>query len=127
MLPLLGSVDSENYLGHGLHSLYRIPEIAQWNPNDSVCASIAYDASLIMKGLYQNYSSFASAIGNDNELNKEYAKLGTLKDSIYNIKDNNSRMIAFHNYELKERAFRIKVGKEQFNNFFWIGKIYRVA
>lgn len=118
MLPLLGSVESGNYLGHGLHPLYRIPEVAQWNPNDSVCASIAYDASLIMKGLYQNYSSFASAIGNDNQLNKEYAKLGTLKDSIYNIKDNNSRMIAFHNYELKERAFRIKVGKEQFNNFF---------
>ena len=118
MLPILGSVESGVYLANGGHPIYRIPEWAQWNPTDSVCASIAYDASLLIKGLYLNYSSFASAIGNDKELNNEFSKLNTLKDSIYNIADDNIRMKALYDYEMRERTLRKKVEKESSNYFF---------
>lgn len=118
MLPLLGSVESGVYLRYGAHPLYRIPELAQWNPTDSVCASVAYDASLIMKGLYLNYSSFASVIGNNKELNKEYSILNTLKDSIYSIKDDITRFAALHDYEMRERQLRNKIIKDQLDPFF---------
>ena len=118
MLPLLGTVESEAYLGHGLHPLYRVPELAQLNPNDSVCASIAYNASLLMKGLYQNYSSFVSVIDNDEALKKEYSRLNTQKDSIYQITNDNSRVLALFNYEIQERELRKRIGEEQSNKYF---------
>lgn len=118
MLPILGSVESGVYLANGGHPLYRIPEWAQWNPTDSVCASIAYDASLLMKGLYLNYSSFAYAIGNDKELNNEFSKLNILKDSIYKIADDNSRMKALYEYEMRERTLRKKVDNGSSNYLF---------
>ena len=118
MLPLLGSIEAGTYLGYGAHPLYRIPELAQWNPNDSVCTSIAYNAALIMKGVYLNFSSMASIIGDNKELNSEYTKLNAFKDSIYDIKDDINRYIALRDYEIRERELRHKVTNEQFDTFF---------
>ena len=112
MLPLLGSVEAESYLQEGAHPLYTITEWATWNPTDSVSTATAYNASLLLKGLYMHYSSLVSIIGSDELMKKELRDLHAKRDTLYLVSNESERMFVLHDYEMQERALRVKALEE---------------
>lgn len=118
MLPLLGSVESDMYLGNGAVNLYHIPEWASWNPTDSVSVSIAYDAALLMKGLTLRYNTISPYLESHPNLAGAKLELDRMRDSIYSITDENARLLALHRYELKEREILKDVNAE-LTNVHW--------
>ena len=118
MLPILGSIESDVYLGDGNKPLYHIPEWASWNPADSVSVSLAYDAALLMKGLTLRYNVLTPYYESHPELIGEKRILDRMRDSIYAITDDNSRVLALHRYELKEREI-LKEVNDEFANLHW--------
>lgn len=118
MLPVLGSVESDTYLGNGEFNLYHIPEWASWNPTDSVSVSIAYDAALLMKGLTLRYNVLSPYFDNHPEMVSAKVELDKMRDSIYAISDDNARVLALYRYELKEREI-LKEVNEEFTNVHW--------
>ena len=115
MLPILGSVESDAYLGNGEATIYHIPEWASWNPTDSVSVCVAYDAALLMKGLTLRYNILSPYFDSHPEIEKAKYELDRMRDSIYAISDENARLIALHRYELKEREILLEVNKEVTN------------
>lgn len=118
MLPILGLVESDIYLGNGDGGLYQIPELASWNPTDSVSVSIAYDAALLMKGLTLRYNVLSPYFDNHPEMVSAKVELDKMRDSIYAISDDNARVLALYRYELKEREI-LKEVNEEFTNVHW--------
>lgn len=118
MLPTLGSVESDVYLGDGDKPLYHIPEWALWNPTDSVCVDIAYDAALLMKGLTLRYNVLTPYFEIHPEMVDAKLELDRMRDSFYAISDENSRMLAMHRYELKEREI-LKEVNDELANIHW--------
>lgn len=118
MLPLLGSVESDTYLGNGESALYHIPEWASWNPTDSVCLSIAYDATLLMKGLTLRFNVLTPYFESHPEIVNAKLELDIMRDSIYTISDDNARLLAMHQYELKEREI-LKEVNDELTNVHW--------
>ncbi len=118
MLPILGSVESDVYLADGNKSLYHSPEWASWNPTDSVSVSIAYDAALLMKGLTLRYNVLTPYYESHPELIIAKRELDRMRDSIYAIPDDNSRVLALHQYELKEREI-LKEVNDELDNIHW--------
>lgn len=112
MLPILGSIESDKYLGNGDAVLYHIPEWASWNPTDSVSVCIAYDAALLMKGLTLRYNVLSPYFENHPEIVRSKLELDRMRDSIYAISDENARLLALHRYELKERDILKDVNSE---------------
>ena len=112
MLPTLGSVESDVYLGDGSKPLYHIPEWASWNPTDSISASISYDAALFMKGLTLRYNVLTPYYEIHPEMVNAKRELDKIRDSIYSIRDDNARVLALHRYELKEREVLKEVNNE---------------
>ncbi len=115
MLPILGSIESDTYLGEGEHTLYHIQEWASWNPTDRVCTSIAYDAAILMKGLTLRYNILSPYFEKHPELRKTKIELDEMRDSIYIITDENVRLIALHQYEIREREILKEVNDELIN------------
>ncbi|MBR4198652.1 MAG: CHAT domain-containing protein [Bacteroidales bacterium] len=115
MLPIIGSLWSDTYLYSGESDLYHIPEWASWNPTDSVSVRIAYDATLLMKGLTLRYNILAPYYDKNPELKNAKQELDKMRDSIYLIEDENTRFLALHNYELKEREISKAVNNELVN------------
>lgn len=103
MLPILGSVESDAYLGEGRTALYHIPEWVSWNKTDSICLGIAYDAALLMKGLTLRYNTLAPFVRNSSYKIQKINRLYEMRDSIFNITDENMRALALHKYEMEER------------------------
>ena len=103
MLPLLGSLESDYYLMEGAHPLYKISEWASWNPTDSICIGIAYDAALLMKGLTLRYNVLSPYYDSHPEIVSLKLELDKMRDSIYTISNDDARLLALHRYELKER------------------------
>jgi len=118
MLPTLGSVESDVYLGDGNKPLYHIPEWASWNPMDSVSVSIAYDAALLLKGLTLRYNVLTPYYESHPDLIIAKRDLDKMRDSIYAIPDDNSRVLALHRYELKEREI-LKEVNDELANIHW--------
>lgn len=118
MLPTLGSVESDVYLGDGNKPLYHIPEWASWNPMDSVSVSIAYDAALFLKGLTLRYNVLTPYYESHPDLIIAKRELDRMRDSIYAIPDDNSRVLALHRYELKEREI-LKEVNDELANIHW--------
>ena len=118
MLPTLGSVESDVYLGDGDKPLYHLPEWASLNPTDSVCVSIAYDAALLMKGLTLRYNVLTPYFEKHPEMVNAKLELDRMRDSIYSIPDDNARLLALHRYELKEREV-LKVVNGELTNVHW--------
>ena len=118
MLPVLGSVESDTYLANGNKPLYHIPEWASWNPTDSVSVSIAYDAALLIKGLTLRYNTISPYLENHPNLASTKLELDRMRDSIYSITDENTRLLALHRYELKEREILKDVNAE-LTNVHW--------
>jgi hypothetical protein len=118
MLPTLGSIESDLYLGNGEGTLYNIPEWASWNPTDSVSVSIAYDAALLMKGLTLRYNVLSPYFENHPEMVSAKLELDKMRDSIYAISDDNARVLALYRYELKEREILSEINHE-FGNIHW--------
>ncbi len=115
MLPTLGSVESDVYLGNGNKPIYHIPEWASWNPTNSVSIGIAYDAALLMKGLTLRYNVLTPYFENHPEIVGAKLELDRMRDSIYTISDDNARLLALHQYELKEREILKSVNKKSTN------------
>lgn len=118
MLPTLGSIESDAYLGNGEKPLYHIPEWASWNPNDSVSVCVAYDAALLMKGLTLRYNVLTPYYESHPEIVSAKNELDKMRDSIYAIPDDNARVLALHRYELKEREILKEVNGE-LTNVHW--------
>lgn len=118
MLPVLGSVESDIYLANGNKPLYHIPEWASWNPTDSVSVSIAYDAALLMKGLTLRYNTISPYLESHPNLAGAKLELDRMRDSIYSITDENARLLALHQYELKEREILKEVNTD-LTNVHW--------
>lgn len=118
MLPILGSLESDIYLGNGEANLYHIPEWASWNPTDSVSVSIAYDAALLMKGLTLRYNVLSPYFENHPEMVNAKLELDKMRDSIYAISDYNARVLALYRYELKEREILSEINHE-LGNIHW--------
>jgi len=112
MLPVLGSIESDNYLIQGYHPLYSIPEWASWNPTDSVSLGIAYDAALLMKGLTLRYNVLSPYYDRHPEIVSLKLELDKMRDSIYTISNDDARLLALHRYELKEREILKGVNSE---------------
>lgn len=115
MLPTLGSVESDVYLGDGSKPLYHIPEWASWNPTDNVSVGIAYDAALLMKGLTLRYNVLAPYYESHPKMVNAKRELDRMRDSIYAIPDDNGRVLALYRYELKEREILKEVNNELVN------------
>lgn len=109
MLPILGSTESDVFLGNGETDIYHMPEWASWNPIDSVSVSIAYNAALLMKGLTLRYNVLTPYYDSSPSIKVGKLKLDRMKDSIYTITDDNARLQALHRYELKERVLLKKI------------------
>ena len=118
MLPIYGTVESDVYLLYGNHQIYRFSEYASWNPSESVCVSTAYDAALLMKGLTLRYNVLTPYYESHPELIGAKRELDRMRDSIYAIPDDNSRVLALHRYELKEREI-LKEVNDEFANLHW--------
>lgn len=118
LLPILGSVESDIYLAQGNANLYHIPEWASWNPTDSVSVSIAYDAALLMKGLTLRYNTISPYLESHPNLAGAKLELDRIRDSIYSITDENARLLALHQYELKEREILKEVNTD-LTNVHW--------
>lgn len=118
MLPVLGSLKFDSYLQNGETDLYHFPEWALWNPTDSVCVSTAYDATLLMKGLTLRYSIITPYFENHPQLINTKLELDRIRDSIYSISDNITRVISLHEYELKEREI-LEVVYQEMSNTHW--------
>lgn len=112
MLPVLGSVESDVFLGYGDTGLYRIPELASWNPEDSVSVCIAYDAALLMKGLTLRYNVLSPYYESHPEIVSSKIELDKMRDSIYTISNDDARLLALYQYELKEREILKEVNRE---------------
>ena len=112
ILPVLGSVESDTFLGDGESALYHIPEWASWNPTDSVSVSIAYNAVLMMKGLTLRYNTLTPYFENNPEMINAKRQLDRMRDSIYIISEENSRLLALHIYQLKEREILKDINDE---------------
>lgn len=115
MMPLLGSIESDKYLMEGNHSIYRIAEWASWNPTDSVSVCIAYDAALLIKGLTLRYNVLYPYFERHPEFLSKKIVLDKMRDSIYSIIGENERLMAMHQYELKEREILLDINKEKTN------------
>lgn len=109
MLPMLGSVESESYLQQGFHPLYQIIEWSTYNPQDSVCASLAYNSILLSKNLYMSSSTLMPYLPDNDSLRGDYTSLLASKDSIFCDFSNQSRASALLNYELRERELRSSI------------------
>ena len=118
MLPLLGSVESDTYLMQGQHPIYNLPELASWNPTDSISVVIAYNSSLLIKGLTLRYNVLSPFYDCHPELVRAKRELDRTRDSIYTIPDNNDRLLALHRYELREREL-LKSVNEHYTNICW--------
>ena len=112
MIPILGSVESDTYLGNGESSIYHIPEWASWNPTDSICIGIAYDAALLMKGLTLRYNVLSPYYESHPEIVSSKIELDKMRDSIYTISNDDARLLALYQYELKEREILKEVNRE---------------
>lgn len=112
MLPILGSLESDVYLQYGESDIYIFPEWASWNPTDSVSVSIAYDATLLMKGLTLRYNTLSPYLEKHPELASSKRELDIMRDSIYAITDENTRLLALYQYEIKEREILKEVNAE---------------
>ena len=115
MLPVLGSVESDSYLKDGESNLYHIPVWTSWNPQDDVSVRVAYDATLLMKGLTLRYNVLSPYFENHPEMERIKHELDRMRDSIYSIFDENERLLALHRYQLKERELLSVVNNELIN------------
>ena len=118
MLPILGSVESDTYLRHGESPLYHISEWASWNPTNSSSVSIAYDAALLMKGVTLRYNVLTPYYEKYPELVNSKLQLDRMRDSIYSIKDENTRFLALYKYQQKERDI-LKIVNNELTNIHW--------
>lgn len=118
MLPVLGSVESDSYLGNGESNLYNIPVWTSLNPHDDVSVRVAYDATLLMKGLTLRYNVLSPYFENHPEMVRTKHELDRMRDSIYSIFDENERLLALHRYQLKERDL-LKVVNNELINVHW--------
>lgn len=108
MLPILGTVETEPYLQYGGHPIYSVLEWALCNPNDSTSASIAYNTSLLLKGLYLNSSSLMPYL-TESDLLKDYYALNALQDSVYRVQNANDRVSFLIDLEKRERQLRLRI------------------
>ena len=118
MLPVLGSVESDVYLGYGDTGFYRIPELASWNPSDSISACIAYDAALLMKGLTLRYNVISPYCDSHPEIKNLKHELDRMRDNIYTISDSIALLQGLHKYEMKEREL-LKMVNNHFTGIHW--------
>lgn len=109
MLPLLGSVESQTYLRSGEHPIYRLYELASWNPNDSICVATSYDTALLLKGLYLGISSLAPYIKGTETIQNRYGLLINSRDSIFINNDFKQRLQLAYQYEIEERSIRMEL------------------
>lgn len=114
MLPVLGTLESESFLGHGEIDTYHLFEWASWNQSDSVSICVAYDAALLVKHLILRYTSFDFDYNDSILLESQIQKLNQLRDSLYTINDNDKLMIALNRYAQLERKVLMK--KSGFKN-----------
>lgn len=103
MLPVLGTIESDTYLGNGEGDLYLIPELSSWNSNDIVSVCVAYDAALLMKGLTLQYNTLAPHISDNPSLIIAKQQLDKMRDSIYTIQNDDQRFLSLYRYEQAER------------------------
>lgn len=118
MLPVLGSVESDSYLGNGESNLYHIPVWASWNPQDDVSVRTAYDAALLMKGLTLRYNVLSPYFEIHPEIEEVKHELDRMRDSIYSIFDEDERLLELHRYQMKERELLKEVNNE-LTNVHW--------
>ena len=114
MLPVLGTLESESFLGHGEIDPYHIFEWASWNQSDSVSICVAYDAALLVKHLTLRSSLFDFDYNDSILLESQIQELNQLRDSLYIINDNDKLMIALNRYAQLER--KVLLNKRGFDN-----------
>lgn len=103
MLPILGSLESESYLGNGEIEPYHLFEWASWNQSDTISTNVAFDAVLLVKNLLlRNDLINPNSSNNDQQRNKRQT-LNNLRNNLYIIKNNDSLMIALNQYAQLER------------------------
>lgn len=112
MMPILGTFESNTYLGNGEMNLYHIPEWASWNPTDTVSLCVAYDAALLMKGLTLRYNTLAPYMADNPSLASAKQKLDKMQDSIYTITDNEQRFLAYYKHKQEENAILKEICKQ---------------
>lgn len=112
MLPILGTIESDIYLGNGEGHIYHIPELTSWNPNDIVSVCVAYDAALLMKGLTLQYNTLAPHISDDPSLIIAKQQLDKMHDSVYTIQNDDQRFLFLYRYEQAEREILRDINKK---------------
>ncbi len=112
MLPILGTIESDTYLGNGEGHIYHIPELTSWNPNDIVSVCVAYDAALLMKGLTLQYNTLAPHISDDPSLIIAKQQLDKMHDSVYTIQNDDQRFLFLYRYEQAEREILRDINKK---------------
>ena len=112
MMPILGAFESDTYLKNGETTLYHIPEWTSWNPSDTVSLCVAYDAALLMKGLTLRYNTLAPYMADNPSLASAKLKLDKMQDSIFTIKDNEQRFLAYLKFKQEENAISKEICKQ---------------
>lgn len=120
MIPVLGTLESESYLGYGEIEPYHIFEWTSWNQFDSVSVSIAYDAAILIKNLILRNCSFDFELEDNKLLAKQRRELNLLRDSLYIINNNDELMIALNRYAQLEREV-LKYNKRFIDTIHWKG------
>ncbi len=113
LLPVLGEIESSNYMASHGSSLYQIPEWTSWNPTDVISCGVAYDATLLMKGLLLRHTAHISQVDRDSNQSIVIHRLEQLRDSIFAIKDDIQRWQVLHQYEQLERQILAETNKKQ--------------
>lgn len=114
VLPVLGEIESSNYMASHGSTLYQIPEWASWNPTDVICCGVTYDAALLMKGLLLSLTAHISQVDEDSNQSIAIHRLKQLRDSIYDITDDIQRWQTLHQYEKLERQILAEASQKQF-------------
>lgn len=114
MMPILGSVEGEQFLQTELGPFQQIYEFVRWNPNDMICLETAYNAILLTKGILLKYSSLAPLIKEDKKMNEQYNDINSFKDNILKEKAPDVKAKMSIDYEIRERMLRQQL-EEQVN------------
>lgn len=114
VLPVLGEIESSNYMASHESTLYQIPELASWNPTDVICCGVTYDAALLMKGLLLSHTAHISQVDEDSNQSIAIHRLKQLRDSIYDITNDIQRWQVLHQYEQLERQILAEASQKQF-------------
>lgn len=113
ILPVLGVIESSNYMASHGSSLYQIPEWTSWNPKDEISCGVAYDAALLMKGLLLSHTAHILQTDGDSNQSIVIHRLEQLRDSIYDITDDIQRWQTLHQYEKQERQILAETNRKQ--------------